>query len=34
MGNRGLLTEDKQLFNWRRGDLWDIPGKYNKTWLR
>ena len=31
---RGLLTEDKQRFSQRWGDLWEIPINYKKIWLR
>ena len=34
MVNRGLLTEYKQLFCQRWGDLWEIPIYYKKIWLR
>ena len=34
MGKRGLLTEYKQLFSQRWGNLWEIPGNYKKIWLR
>ena len=33
MGGRGLLTEDKHVFNQLWGDLWDFPGKDKKLWL-
>ena len=34
MGKKGLLTEYKQLFSQRWGNLWEIPGNYKKIWLR
>ena len=34
MGKRVLLTEYKQLFSQRWGNLWEITGNYKKIWLR
>ena len=34
MGKRGFITEYKQLFSQRWGNLWEIPGNYKKIWLR
>ena len=34
MGKRVLLTEYKQLFSQRWGNLWEIPGNYKNIWLR
>ena len=34
MGKRGFITEYKQIFSQRWGNLWEIPRNYKKIWLR
>ena len=34
MGRRGLLPKDRHLFSQRWNNLWGLPGKDKKLWLR
>ena len=34
IGKEGFNPEDKHLFNRRWSDIWDLPGKDEKLWLR
>ena len=34
MVKRGILPESKHLFSQLWGNLWDLPGKYNKVSFR
>ena len=34
MGRRGIIPEDKKLFNQWCSSLWDLPGKDKNFWLR
>ena len=34
MERRGIFPEERHLLNKRWSDIWDLPGKDKKIWLR